>query len=1118
MFTVYHSNQLDVLKSLLVELIRRDPLANPLQAEQILVQSPGMSQWLKLALANEQGIAANLAFPLPATFIWQLFIDVLEGVPQRSAFNKEAMTWKLVKLLPDFLEHPEFVPLARYLEEDNDGLKTFQLARKIADIFDQYLVYRPEWMAAWEAGETVPEHEELHPWQPILWRAIYQMTTDLGQSHYHRGNLYQTFIETLVAHQARGTVPDNLPDRLFVFGISALPPRYLDALEALGAHIDVHLMFTNPCQHYWGDIRDQRFIDRLARRTHRQIVWRDDHSEVIGERPTLKGEPQAYIDDVHGHQVGNSLLASMGKLGRDNLCLLAEKEPLDIDAFVEIDRRGLLQHIQADILELEDRDNHALALDSQHKIGLTCGDDSLSIHACHSAMREVEVLQDQLLAMFDRDPTLSARDIVVMVSDINQYSPAIQAVFGNAPNDRYIPFSISDRTADTENPILLAFHHLLLLPRQRCSASELQSLLEVPAIMRRFDIASEQLPTLTQWLQECGVRWGLNAQTATQFDLPSQHVNTWLFGLQRMLLGYAMPAGMGIYEEQLAYDEVQGLNAELAGKLGLFIEQVIWLREALQSPKSGIAWQALINQILDKLFCFEADDERVVTLVRDKVEQLVTQLQDATFDEALGHGVIISYFRDALNNERVSQRFLAGQLNFCTLMPMRSIPFRVVCLLGMNDGSYPRSVNREGFDLMALHNKRGDRSRRDDDRYLFLEALLSAQDTLYISYVGRSIRDNSELAPSILVSELLDYCQAGYCLSTDHALEPADSATSLRDALVRQHTLTPYSAASFSSQRPSYAKEWLPHSRTLTPDHEKNAGFALDGLSPHEWGEENITLPELIRFWRLPVQYFFNRRLKVWFGDIASSVNDDEPFVFEPLERYQTRHAMLEWVIHHGDDESALTAFRADQKAAGKLPHAAFGALTLTDIEKDILPLGQRIRTMAVGPQPDVEVRLPGLEGWIRHRYAVGLVRYRPGKWRSQDLLSTWIEHCCLNAMGHAEPTFFIALDAELVFKALSVDEAKSHVDAYLKGMREGMNQPIAYFPLTALAGLENPDKASQKMAAAFESGFMPGEGENAYIQRVWSRWGEALESDVLALAEQWLSPALAQVKIEKGE
>ncbi|PSU54615.1 exodeoxyribonuclease V subunit gamma, partial [Photobacterium aphoticum] len=799
MFTVYHSNQLDLLKSLLVELIRLEPLDNPFEQEQILVQSPGMSQWLKMELAKSFGVAANIAFPLPATFIWTMFTEVLSDVPERSAFNKESMTWKLMQVLPAQLDHAMFEPLKRYLEDDQDDLKLYQLAEKIADIFDQYLVYRPEWIQQWEAGETVAELGDEHPWQPVLWQALYDHTLALGQSPYHRANLYEHFIETLHNYAETGTLPANLPKRLFVFGISSLPPRYMDALAAMGQHIDVHLMFTNPCRYYWGDIRDRKHLARLAAKQRIRLrtldadtlhsgTWEEGTEDYIAQ---LKDSDESHYDaDMHNHVVGNSLLASMGKLGRDNLYLLSDMQVNEVDAgFVDIEPDSLLHAIQADILNLTDRQNDEILDNSQHKFPIALDDRSLTVHACHSPMREVEVLHDKLLAMFEADTSLKPRDVIVMVADINAYSPAIQAVFGNAPGQRYIPFSISDRTAEQENPILLAFLRLLALPESRCHASELLELLEVPAVMRKFGFDSDSFEKIKRWIEEAGVRWGLDARTASQFDLPEQQQNTWLFGIQRMLLGYAMPHDAGLFDGISAYEQVQGLDAELAGQLAGFIDRLVAYREVLAQPHTVTEWTAHLSALLDDFLLVELEGELVLKSIRDLLHRLQEQLSDAGFAADITPAVLNQYMKDKLSGERVSQRFLAGQVNFCTLMPMRSIPFRVVCLLGMNDGAYPRNIAPEGFDLMNGRPRAGDRSRRDDDRYLFLEAIQSAQEILYISYVGRSIQDNAERVPSVLVSELVEYCQQGYCLDGDAALPVDQSGENIKVHLIQHHPL-----------------------------------------------------------------------------------------------------------------------------------------------------------------------------------------------------------------------------------------------------------------------------------------------------------------------------------------
>ena len=245
MFRVYHSNQLDILKDLTAHLIKREPLADPFSKEVVLVQSPGMAQWLQMALAEEFSVAANIGFPLPASFIWQMFVCVLPGIPKESAFNKSAMSWKLMTLLPGLLSQDTFLPLRHYLNDDDDKRKLFQLSTRIADLFDQYLVYRPDWLNLWEQQQQVDGLGEAQQWQAPLWRALVAYTAELEQPEWHRANLYSRFIEAL---ENCDTPPEGLPPRVFICGISALPPVYLQALQALGRHIDIHLLFTNPCQ------------------------------------------------------------------------------------------------------------------------------------------------------------------------------------------------------------------------------------------------------------------------------------------------------------------------------------------------------------------------------------------------------------------------------------------------------------------------------------------------------------------------------------------------------------------------------------------------------------------------------------------------------------------------------------------------------------------------------------------------------------------------------------------------------------------------------------------------------------------------------------------------------
>ncbi|CAM3513148.1 RecBCD enzyme subunit RecC [Vibrio aerogenes CECT 7868] len=1131
MFTVYHSNQLDTLKIILLHLIRNEPLAHPFDTEQILVQSSGMSQWLKMALAEEFGVAANLAFPLPAAFIWELYTSVLPDVPQRSAFNKNALIWKIMQTLPHMLDMPQFQPLQQYLEKDGSDLKCYQLAEKIADIFDGYLVYRADWVEKWEAGEVVAELKGKHEWQSLLWQRLYQETLSQGHSHYHRANLYQTFIESL----QKGLVPEGvLPKRLFIFGITALPPHYLEIFNAIGAHIDVHLMLTNPCRYYWGDIRDQRYLARLANK-HRQSLMLQQGRLITGKSGTLLKEGHIPSEDeLHlDLMTGNSLLASMGKLGRDHLYLLSQLECEEHEFFIEAPRDSLLHQIQADILHLEMHQNDEVLASSQHKQRIHQGDYSLSVHVCHSAMREVEVLHDALLTLFDTNPDLKPRDMIVMVADINTYSPAIEAVFGNAPGERFIPFSISDRTADRESPVLQAFLRLIQLPESRCLSSELLELLETPAMMGRFDISEAEFEQARSWVKASGIRWGLNEETARTLGLPATHQNTWEFGIERMLSGYAMSHTVDVFEYGswivAPFNEVQGLEAVLAGKLAAFISRIRHYRTILGQPREIHDWRQLLNTLLDDFFAPSVEEEVIFQSIRDTLARMNENLDDAGYDRAVSAEVMVRHLTDQLSGVRGSQRFLAGQVNFCTLMPMRSIPFSVVCLLGMNDGIYPRNMPAEGFDLIAEQPRPGDRSRRDDDRYLFLEALLSARERLYISYVGQSVRDNSSCQPSVLVTELMEYCCQNYCLSGDEDLPVDLSGKKLAEYLTIDHAMVPYSRKTFSQYPGSYAREWLPVARGDEPGTpaipEQLPDYLADLTFPAE-----LDLSEFQRFWHLPVKYFFNRRLRVVFESSLLVMDDEEPFALNGLESYQLRDELVAVLLEAGDKESSASRaedYMKTKRAQGLLPVGAFGELEFANHLEQANQMVDALRDLCREPLPDQEVNLLSavlgenrgirIVGWISRRYQSGLVRYRSGKVRSQDYLAGWIEHLMMAAMGCSCPTHLIGYEKKAGIRHLVFDEmndaaeAMSLIDELLALYLKGMNQPLPYFPKTVLAGVEanmdkqgqwqeDNEKAAKKMAETFLGNLkIPGECDSPYISRVWPEWSDTLSEEVQA-------------------
>ncbi|ENB8792468.1 exodeoxyribonuclease V subunit gamma [Escherichia coli] len=1115
MLRVYHSNRLDVLEALMEFIVERERLDDPFEPEMILVQSTGMAQWLQMTLSQKFGIAANIDFPLPASFIWDMFVRVLPEIPKESAFNKQSMSWKLMTLLPQLLEREDFTLLRHYLTDDSDKRKLFQLSSKAADLFDQYLVYRPDWLAQWETGHLVEGVGEAQAWQAPLWKALVEYTDELGQPRWHRANLYQRFIETL---ESATTCPPGLPSRVFICGISALPPVYLQALQALGKHIEIHLLFTNPCRYYWGDIKDPAYLAKLLTRQRR-------HSFEDRELPLFRDSENAgQLFNSDGEQdVGNPLLASWGKLGRDYIYLLSDLESSqELDAFVDVTPDNLLHNIQSDILELENRAVAGVNIEefsrSDNKRPLDPLDSSITFHVCHSPQREVEVLHDRLLAMLEEDPTLTPRDIIVMVADIDSYSPFIQAVFGSAPADRYLPYAISDRRARQSHPVLEAFISLLSLPDSRFVSEDVLALLDVPVLAARFDITEEGLRYLRQWVNESGIRWGIDDDNVRELELPATGQHTWRFGLTRMLLGYAMESAQGEWQSVLPYDESSGLIAELVGHLSSLLMQLNIWRRGLAQERPLEEWLPVCRDMLNAFFLPDAETEAAMTLIEQQWQAIIAEGLGAQYGDAVPLSLLRDELAQRLDQERISQRFLAGPVNICTLMPMRSIPFKVVCLLGMNDGVYPRQLAPLGFDLMSQKPKRGDRSRRDDDRYLFLEALISAQQKLYISYIGRSIQDNSERFPSVLVQELIDYIGQSHYLPGDEALNCDESEARVKAHLTCHHTRMPFDPQNYQpGNLQSYAREWLPAASQAGKAHSEFVQ-PLPFTLP-----ETVPLETLQRFWAHPVRAFFQMRLQVNFRTEDSEIPDTEPFILEGLSRYQINQQLLNVLVEQDDAERLFRRFRA----AGDLPYGAFGEIFWETQCQEMQQLADRvIACRQPGQSMEIDLACNGVQitGWLPQVQPDGLLRWRPSLLNVAQGMQLWLEHLVYCASGgNGESRLFLRKDGEWRFPPLAAEQALHYLSQLIEGYREGMSAPLLVLPESGGAWLKTCydaqndamldddstlQKARTKFLQAYEGNMMVrGEGDDIWYQRLWRQLTPETMEAIVEQSQRFLLP-----------
>ena len=992
MLTIHQSNRLDALADALAS-VTSAPLASPFATEVVIVQSRGVARWLSLSLARTAGICANIRFPFPTAYAWELYRAIQPDVPEHSPFAPEVLAWRIVDALPALEATEAFAPVRHYVR--GDALRRFELATRLAALYDEYLVYRPDWIVAWERGAT--PH-----WQAALWQ---RLARDIETPH--RAALHAKLVRELREGNRLGAF---LPERVSIFGAPALPPALIELFTALGRHSEVHLFVQNPCREFWGDIRDEAAIAKTA----------------------LAGKAEA-----HYLETGNRLLASLGKQGRDVFDLIAglDGETLrEADCFVEPPGESLLGAIQSDILDLTERAPGA----PRAVVG---GDDrSLQIHSCHSAMREVEVLHDQLLALFESHADLEPSDVVVMTPDIETYAPYIEAVFGTAAPR--IPFSVSDRSAETSSTLAAALIALLALPGSRYEAHRVLALLDESAVRRRFGLSEADLETVRRWVREAQIRWGIDAAHRARFDVPAAHEHTWRFGLTRLLLGYAL-AGKEerLFEDVLPYDEIEGSLGEALGRFASFAEAALALDAELAEPRPVGRWCEALQRVIAQFF--DSSDDRAAELesLRSAVAAIDDEARAAGYRGAVPLAVVLSVLRERL--EAPGRAFLSGGVTFCAMVPMRTLPFEVVCMIGMNDRAYPRIRRRDGFDLMANDFRAGDRSRRDDDRYLFLESIVSARRCLYVSYTGRHIREDTVMPPSVLVSELLDY--------VDHGYEAADGA-GLRTQLVTDHPLQAFSPRYFRNDEKLFSYS-APLARAAAAGRGTRAPqpFVAHALPAPDIEARRIDLDRLVRFFRNPARHFLESRLNIKLAAADEELDSREPFQLDGLALYKLKERLLGLTLRGVAHDGLALA-----RGGGVLPHGTLGEVlfeTQSATVSRVAEHASRLMPESLLEPHAFELAAPHvtLSGTLAPISADGMLIYRVVKASANVRVSAWIRHLALNAFaprGVAHISYCVAQDAVLVYSPVA--DARERLIELVELYWAGLDRPLKFFPRTA--------------------------------------------------------------------
>jgi exodeoxyribonuclease V gamma subunit len=684
----------------------------------------------------------------------------------------------------------------------------------------------------------------------------------------------------------------------------------------------------------------------------------------------------------------------------------------------------------------------------------------------HSAQREVEILHDRLWDWFDQNPTWKPTDVMVMVPDMTTFAAHIQAVFGRFPpqHPRHIPFSVADTTS-RQVPLVQALEFLLNLPEARITLSEWLSLFEVSAVRTKFKMDEADVHALKNWLQAAAVRWGLDPAHRQKWgiptDMPHAQQNTWAYGLQRLLLGYAagQADGNAAWQGVLPLPQVAGLSALKVGHLASWLEAVAISLEQLCHAHTPAQWSAVMHDLMARFF--EPDneaDERMLLRLKQELTQWQSLCDQAGLSEPLPLTVVREHWLSALESAGLQQRFFGGGVQFSTLMPMRAIPFKGLCLLGMNDGAYPRQSTPRDFDLMTDHWRAGDRSRREDDRYLFLEAFLSAREKLYISWQGRRSTDNQLMPPSVLVSQLRDALKARFTPETPACLQP----------------LQAFSAQYFQPNAKffTYADDWgkAQAARSalmaaVQPPLLKEVPTQSDADLPviTEW-----PISECMRLLKQPVEVYWRSRLGVQLKGPEEALQDDENFALSGLDRYLVGRSLLEAddIAQHLEAETLMGLLPMGAAGQGVLKQQYEAALRVKD---RAAPYSENYPTELAALSIDLLLSMP----WGNVRISAEITNLRQGDLgylqitsrpgavatgqkdqqtaRADVLINLWPSHVLMCAAGYKVRSVAVGLDGVAVLPSLEAESAKQLLSQWLTVYRHAWVQPL---PVTFKAGL----------------------------------------------------------------
>ncbi|MEJ7767318.1 MAG: exodeoxyribonuclease V subunit gamma [Chitinophagaceae bacterium] len=1006
------SNSLSQLAdNLCMEL--RHQSGNVFQPQYIVTQTEGMNNWLKLQIASNNGIAANISFLSPNEIIQKLYYFL--GGKYPNILSAQNLSWLLFTILGDKDFTRRFPHVAAYYDHDDydKDLKRMALAERTADLFDQYQIYRPEWIEDWNNEKL--EEQTSEKWQQHLWIKAKELSRERLPDKTVIGKYIKDALK-VPANQQK--LQSKIP-ALHLFGLSITTDYHLELLFEVSKTANIHFHLVNPAP---------------------AVYWFEDRSEKQLAILSRKG-----LVDKSENNPGNTLLTSWGRVIQDTFMMLFKNEEL-LNSFSEVGIAepapdNLLHKIQNDIY-------NGASNDERNRVSLSAvSDGSVSISSCFTIAREVEVLYNWLVHLVDqKKEAMSPRDIVVMVTDIDAYAPYIKAVFKNAPYK--FNFTIADESYSSSDTLISALTSILETNRHNFKAEAVIQLLDTVFISKRFGLSD--IDRLRKLVSATNIRFGIRGRKEDDTRFVS-----WEYGIKRIMYGicisggdeYIEPGGESLFP----LDAIEGGDTREVIRFCHFVQVLIDSINERDRARTIAEWVSYIEKLIHSMLCEPESDAEEDNLLLQK-QLKIFNIADEFMNEKIDFEIFAHSLLQSLSGAGRSGSFAGGGITFCSLIPMRSIPFKVVAVLGLNFDKFPRRERAASFNLIEKDKRRrGDRNVKENDKHLFLDTVLSAKDYLYLSYLGQSAKDNFTIPPSALVDELIDYIETS-----------CDEPGHVRTTITVKHPLQSFSHK-YGDSLPGYYN-YLDDKKlgpVRTSDDKKQ-------VEPFNFDE--ISIDNLVSFFKHPFKAYYNKVLDIYYNENQVLLDDTEIFELDSLQKWSLKPQLVSM------DPLDTGSLQKRLVQTGGLPLKNMASVAVDELESEVAVVRNLLKS-CVDEEREKVLEIEAIvdnsrvNGSISNIYGEKMVFVSYSKKENKYLLDAYIRYLSVIASGLNCQLYFISAKKEAIFQGspVSQTEATKRLEKLVRLYKQGHETIVAYFSDFKI----NPDEVDvldeKKLHKAFE-------------------------------------------------